>query len=82
MTLEETDGHAIEALYFGDGTAFEEERAGRREIDVVYYPDINEYNGRKTLQAVIRRYKFRGKWHDNEKDVMPVNFLKRKIYRK
>lgn len=60
MTLEETDGHAIEALYFGDGTAFEEERAGRREIDVVYYPDINEYNGRKTLQAVIRRYKFRG----------------------
>ena len=60
MTLEETDGRAIEALYFGDGTAFEEERAGRREIDVVYYPDINEYNGRKTLQAVIRRYKFRG----------------------
>ena len=60
MTLEETDGHAIEALYFGDGTAFEEERAGRGEIDVVYYPDINEYNGRKTLQAVIRRYKFRG----------------------
>ncbi len=60
MTLEETDGHAIEALYFGDGMAFEEERAGHREIDIVYYPDINEYNGKKTLQAVIRRYKFRG----------------------
>lgn len=60
MTLEEADGHAIEALYFGDGTAFEEERAGHNKIDIVYYPDVNEYNGRKTLQAVIRRYKFRG----------------------
>lgn len=39
MTLEETDGHAIEALYFGDGTAFEKSGAGRRVIDVVYYPD-------------------------------------------
>lgn len=60
MTLEEADGHAIEALYFGDAIAFEEERACHREIDIVYYPDINEYNGKKTLQAVIRRYKFRG----------------------
>lgn len=60
MTLEEADGYAIEALYFGDGTAFEEERAGHNKIDIVYYPDVNEYNGRKTLQAVIRRYKFRG----------------------
>lgn len=58
MTLEEASGFAMEALYFGDGPAFEEERAGRRLIDIVYYPDINEYNGNRTLQAVIRRYKF------------------------
>ena len=58
MTLEEHNGSAMEALYFGDGDAFEEERAGRRLIDIVYYPDINEYNGNRTLQAVIRRYKF------------------------
>lgn len=60
LTLEEDDGHAMEALYFGDGIAFEEERAGKNRIDVVYYPDINEYNGRRTLQAVIRRYRFCG----------------------
>lgn len=58
LTLEEKNGFAIDGLYFGDGEAFEEERAGRRAIDIVYYPDINEYNGTKTLQAVVRRYKF------------------------
>lgn len=60
MTLEEEQGRAVEAIYFGDGDAFEEERAGRRVMDIVYYPDINEYNGRKTLQAVVRRVRFHG----------------------
>ncbi len=59
MTLEEENGFVMEALYFGDGDAFEEERDGRRRIDIVYYPEINEYNGNRSLQAVIRRYKFR-----------------------
>ena len=58
MTLEEGNGFPMEALYFGDGPAFEEERAGRRLIDIVYYPDINEYKGSRTLQAVIRKYRF------------------------
>lgn len=58
MTLEETSGFAMDALYFGDGSAFEEERNGRRVIDIVYYPDINEYNGNRSLQTVIRRYQF------------------------
>ena len=26
-------------------------------IDVIYYPDINEYNGNRTLQIVVRAYK-------------------------
>ncbi|MCR4629983.1 MAG: hypothetical protein K5760_10325, partial [Clostridium sp.] len=38
---------------------FEEERGGRTTVDIVYYPEINEYNGRKSLQAVVRRYRFR-----------------------
>lgn len=58
MILEEPGGKAIDALYFGDGPAFEDKRAGRRLIDIVYYPDINEYNGNRTLQAVIKKYKF------------------------
>lgn len=58
LTLEEQNGFAMEAIYFGDGVSFEEERNGRRDMDIVYYPEINEYNGNKTLQAVVRRYKF------------------------
>ncbi|WP_294144842.1 single-stranded-DNA-specific exonuclease RecJ [uncultured Clostridium sp.] len=58
LTLEEQSGFAMEAIYFGDGVSFEEERNGRRGMDIVYYPEINEYNGNKTLQAVVRRYKF------------------------
>ena len=42
----------------GDGIAFEDERGGRRVMDIVYYPEINEYNGNKSLQAVVRKYKF------------------------
>lgn len=59
LILEEENGFAMEALYFGDGVAFEKECAGRRGIDIVYYPDLNEYNGSRTLQAVLRTYKFR-----------------------
>lgn len=58
LVLESEGGFAMEAIYFGDGPAFEEERGGRREIDVIYYPEINEYNGNRSLQAVVRRYKF------------------------
>lgn len=58
LVLEEETGFAMEALYFGDGLVFEEECAGRRQIDIVYYPDINEYNGNRTMQAVIRTCKF------------------------
>lgn len=61
MTLEGEGGCAMEALYFGDGDAFLDEQCGRQVLDVVYYPDINEYNGKKTLQIVIRRYKFKDK---------------------
>lgn len=58
LSLESSGGFVMDGLYFGDGEAFERERDGRRSIDIVYYPDINEYNGSRTLQAVIRKYKF------------------------
>ena len=32
-------------------------QAESSRIDVTYYPDINEYNGNRTLQAVIKNYK-------------------------
>ncbi|MEG1145215.1 MAG: single-stranded-DNA-specific exonuclease RecJ [Clostridium sp.] len=58
LTLEGVGGFAVDAIYFGDGLAFEEERDGRRIIDVIYYPEMNEYNGNRSIQAVIKKYKF------------------------
>ena len=34
-----------------------EELGSQKHIDVIYYPDVNEYNGNRTLQIVIREYK-------------------------
>ena len=53
-------GLSMDGLLFGDGDAIQRELAGKDRIDIVYYPDINEYNGNRTLQAVIRNYKAAG----------------------
>ena len=47
----------MDGMLFTEGDRFLEEMEGHRTIDVVYYPDINEYNGRRSLQIVIREYK-------------------------
>ena len=57
MLLEDTDGTVAEGIYFGDGEEFFEDIKERKEIDIIYYPDINEYNGRESLQIVISNYR-------------------------
>ena len=57
MLLEDTDGTVVEGIYFGDGEEFFEDIKERKEIDIIYYPDINEYNGRESLQIVISNYR-------------------------
>lgn len=47
----------MDSLLFTDGDHFLEELGNQKIMDVVYYPDINEYNGRRTLQIIIREYK-------------------------
>lgn len=59
MLLQDVDGTAMEGIYFGDGEAFLEELGDRKKIDIIYYPDINEYAGRETLQIIISNYKLR-----------------------
>ena len=62
----------LDAMYFGDVESFEEYMAskfGQSELEkaykglqndirlsIIYYPDINEYNGIKTLQINIKEY--------------------------
>lgn len=57
LSLITGEGRPMDGLLFTDGEAFLREQAGRDHIDIVYYPDVNEYNGTKTLQAVIKHYK-------------------------
>lgn len=58
LVLEGGSGMPMDGILFTDGIAFEEERAGRTVMDIIYYPEINEYNGNRNLQVVIRNYKF------------------------
>lgn len=58
LVLEGKSGMPMDGILFTDGIAFEEERAGRTVVDMIYYPEINEYNGNRNLQVVIRNYKF------------------------
>ena len=58
LSLASESGCVMEARWFGDGDGFMEEMGSRRLMDVIYYPEINVYNGRKSIQMVIRHYRF------------------------
>lgn len=58
LSLLTPDGTPVEAMVFTDGDAFMEEMGDCRQMDAVYYPGINEYNGTRTIQMVIKVYRF------------------------
>ena len=58
MNLVTENGLAMDGLLFVNGDQFLEEIENKKYINVIYYPDINEYNGFKTLQIVIKNYLF------------------------
>ena len=53
MDLQGEDGFCMEGLYFGDVDALEEIEQEKGCITITYYPQVNEYRGRKTLQIVV-----------------------------
>ena len=48
---------AGDAVYFGDGEQFVNETAGGALIDVIYYPGIDTFRGRNSLQLTITNYR-------------------------
>lgn len=58
MRLTDENGYPMDGVYFGNGDEFAEEGRGKRNISIVYYPDINMYQGRESLQVIIRHYQF------------------------
>lgn len=58
MRLTDENGYPMDGVYFGNGDEFAKEGRGKRKISIVYYPDINMYQGRESLQVIIRHYQF------------------------
>ena len=56
MKLEDQTGMQMDAVYFGEAKKFADFVRQQEEISVTYYPEINVYQGRETLQVVIRNY--------------------------
>lgn len=72
FVVEDSHGTQMEAVYFGDGEKMENDLASRYGDDcvralyqgratgatmsVIYYPNINEYRGVRSLQIVIQKY--------------------------
>lgn len=56
MKLTDGSGTSVDAVYFGEAEKFAEFVKNHERISVTYYPEINSYQGRETLQAVVRNY--------------------------
>ena len=54
MKAVDETGYPMEAVYFGDGEAFVQEIRQKEEWSVAYYPELNSYMGRETLQIVVQ----------------------------
>lgn len=58
LSLVTETGFPMDGIWFGDGDAFMDEMGDSRHLDVVYYPDINEYNGSRSLQIIVKNCQF------------------------
>lgn len=56
MRLIDEAGYPLDAVYFGDGDAFVQDVLRRNSVSILYYPEVNSYMGRETLQVVIKSY--------------------------
>lgn len=56
MRLEDPTGVQVDAVCFGDAEEFADFAGKQETIAVTYYPEINVYQGRETLQIVICNY--------------------------
>ena len=55
--LKNPSGYKVDAVFFGEAEVFERAVQGASNgLLIAYYPDINEYNGVKKVQLVIKHY--------------------------
>ena len=74
LFLKDAEGYGVDAIYFGDTALFlkdMEAACGKEEtdrlqrglpssvrMDCTYYPEINEWRGQRTIQIVVKNYRF------------------------
>lgn len=56
MQLTDDAGFSMTGIYFGDGDEFVRSIQNRDTISVLYYPEIDDYQGRENLQVIIRSW--------------------------
>lgn len=59
LRCKDSFGTGIDALIFTDGDEFIKELRDKRLFDIIYYPKINDFNNKITVQIVIRDWKFK-----------------------
>ena len=60
LVVKGSDNFIMEALIFTDGDKFLEEVGNHKYMSAIFYPKVNEYRGRKSIELIIRHYKFTG----------------------
>ena len=58
--LEDAKGSRLEGISFGDVKADLHYTESKDTVCLLYYPEINEFQGRRTVQAVIESWKQEG----------------------
>lgn len=56
MQVIDTNGYAMDAVYFGEAENFAAYAKTHALMALAYYPSINSYRGRKTLQITVMNY--------------------------
>lgn len=59
MCVKDISGKTMDATYFGDTAAFLAYYEGRKgeKAAFTYYPTVNEYQGRRTLQIIVQNFR-------------------------
>ncbi len=56
MRLIDEMGYPMDGVYFGEGEVFLQYIAKKNTISILYYPEVNCYMGRETMQVVVKSY--------------------------
>ncbi len=56
MQLADAAGFQMTGIFFGDGDDFIRKVQGRDSISILYYPEIDEYQGRENLQVIVKSW--------------------------